>query len=493
MSGNLHDTVSTLSSRNDVRSPLRIAESVLADPRSGTADFLRWFGDLRLRREMLVEPVGLDGLAGWGTDPGTGNIRHDSGKFFTITGLEVHLPNRPVATWSQPIIDQPEVGILGILVKEFDGVLHCLVQAKAEPGNFDGLQLCPTVQATRSNYTRVHGGTSVPYLDYFRDTARHHVIVDVRQSEQGAWFRKKRNRNMVVEVEEDVELLDGFCWLTVGQLHQLLRAEDLVNMDARTVLSCIPFAGPDLRAVFPPRGEEFHDSLVRSCSEDSGNLHTMSDILSWVTEVRTRTEVSTRDVGLGGLPGWHRSSERISHESGLFFDVVGVSVRTGDREVTNWMQPMIAPIGTGLVAFLVTRIHGVLHALVHARAEPGYLDVVELAPTVQCTPDNYAHLPAASRPRFVDVVLGAAADRIRFDTLLSEEGGRFYHSRNKYMIVEVDPDAGFEHADFRWLTLHQLVDLLRHSHYLNVQARSLVACLHSLTTTAPIASGTQRS
>jgi oxidase EvaA len=493
MLGNLHETVYTLSSKNDIRSPLRIAESVLADTESGMADFLRWFDDLRLRRVMLVERVGLDELAGWSTEPGTGDIRHDSGRFFTITGLEVHLPNHPITAWSQPIIDQPEVGILGILVKEFDGVLHCLIQAKAEPGNVNGLQLCPTVQATRSNYTRVHGGASVPYLEYFRDTARHRVIADVRQSEQGAWFRKKRNRNMVVEVEEDVDPLDGFCWLTLGQLHRLLRAEDLINMDARTVLSCVPFAGPDLRAVFPPRGEEFHDSLIRSCSEDSGNLHTMSDILSWVTEVRTRTEVFTRDVPLGGIPKWHRSTEKISHESGLFFDVVGVSVRTGNREVNSWMQPMIAPIGTGLVAFLVTRIHGVLHALVHARAEPGYLDVVELAPTVQCTPDNYTKLPPAARPRFVDDVLGAAPERIWFDTLLSEEGGRFYHSRNKYMIVEVDPDAGFEQADFRWLTLHQLVDLLRHSHYLNVQARSLVACLHSLSAAPPIVDGKEPS
>jgi oxidase EvaA len=470
----------TLTSTHDTLTPLRIARSAIAGTDAEEAEFTRWFDGQRSRFAMAVRRVELDALVGWSTVPGTGDIRHDSGKFFRIEGLEVHFPNRPVKSWQQPIINQPEVGILGLLVREIGGILHCLVQVKGEPGNHRGLQLCPTVQATRSNYTKVHGGASVPYLEYFRDTARHRVLADVRQSEQGAWFRQKRNRNMVIEVDGDVEPLAGFRWMTLGLIHRLLRREDLINMDFRTVLSCLPFAGPDLDSVLPAGEGDPRAALTASCDERSGSLHAMSDILSWITEVRTRTEVSTREVPLGGLPQWHRSPEKISHHSGLFFDVIGVDVRSGGREVDAWMQPMIAPVGTGLVAFLVTRLLGVLHVLVHVRAEPGYLDVVELAPTVQCTPDNYTILPPAARPPFVDEVLGAAPDQVWFETLLSEEGGRFYHALNRYMIVEVSPGAGFEHPDFRWLTLHQLADLLRHSHYVNVQARSLVACLHSL-------------
>ncbi|MFC0112342.1 NDP-hexose 2,3-dehydratase family protein [Kibdelosporangium aridum] len=30
------------------------------------------------------------------------------------------------------------------------------------------------------------------------------------------------------------------------------------------------------------------------------------------------------------------------------------------------------------------------------------------------------------------------------------------------------------------MTLHQLSELLRHSYYVNIQARTLIACLHSL-------------
>jgi oxidase EvaA len=472
---------------DDELTPARIARSARAgvDSPDELADFHAWFTRLGRYTYTATTRVPLDGLTGWTTDPHTGNIAHTSGRFFTVEGLEAHIPDGPVERWRQPIIVQREVGILGILVKEFDGVLHCLMQAKAEPGNGNGLQLSPTVQATRSNYTRVHQGRAVPYLDRFLDPA-HRRVVDVRQSEQGAWFLQKRNRNMVVEVTDDVEPLDGFRWMTLGLVHRLLGVEDMVNMDARTVLSCLPFAGTGLADAALVR-DPFTRSLVRSCRPEEGSLHAMGEILSWVTERRAGAEIFTRLVPLNALPDWRREAGRIRHHSGLFFDVIGVSVAAAGREVAQWMQPMIEPHGTGVVAFLVREIGGVLHVLVHARIEPGYLDVVELAPTVQCTPENYDLLPSSARPRFLDEVLRADGDRIRYFTVMSEEGGRFHHARNRYLIVETDLDPGLDLPDHRWMTLHQLVDLLRHSHYVNVQARSLVACLHSLFARGPVA------
>jgi oxidase EvaA len=463
----------------DPRTPIRIADSMhLPGRRNEVAQVKDWLADCGRPTHAQVQRVDLDQLDGWYTDPTTGNIQHRLGKFFSICGLAVDVPGGPVEHWHQPIIIQPEIGILGILVKEFDGVLHCLMQAKIEPGNENGLQLSPTVQATRSNYTRAHGGKAVPYLEYFVDTARSEVIVDVRQSEQGSWFHRKRNRNMVVEVTGSVDVLDGFRWMTLGEVHRLLAVDDLVNMDARTVLSCLPFAGPDLQRIHQSDGDGWHAALVRSCSAESGSLHPMSSILSWITELRTRTEITTTMLPLNSIKGWRRDPAKIWHESGLFFDVLGVEVTTGGREVGHWSQPMLEPHGTGVVAFLVREIGGVLHALVRARVEPGFVDVIELAPTVQCTPENYDCLPPEARPPYLDDVL--RPERTRFATVLSEEGGRFYHARNSYRIVETDIDPNEEPADFRWLTVRQLIELLRHSHYVNIQARTMIACLHGM-------------
>lgn len=467
----------------------RLAESALAAEGvvTGPRDLADWLAEVTERMPLRVRQIPLDRMTGWERHPETGNYHHRTGRFFSIEGLDVRIPDGPVRHWNQPIIHQPEIGILGILAREFDGVLHFLMQAKVEPGNGNGVQLSPTVQATHSNYSRVHGGKPVPYLHFFRDggSSANRALADVRQSEQGARFFQKRNRNIIVETTDEVEVLEGFRWLTLGQIHRLLEIDDLVNMDARTVLSCLPFAGAGLADALAAPGDPFRSALARSCEPDSPARHELGEVLSWITQCRVETAVTARRIPLAQVEDWGLVDGRISHRTGRFFDVVGVDVTAGSREVSRWCQPMIAPGEVGVIAFLVREFHGVLHVLVRARTEAGYVDVVELGPTVQCTPANYRHLPRSEHPPLLREVLSAPPERIRYDTVLSEEGGRFYRARNRYLVVEAgDGDDPRERHDFRWLTLYQLVDLLRHSHYLNVEARSLVACLHSLATPA---------
>jgi dTDP-4-dehydro-6-deoxy-alpha-D-glucopyranose 2,3-dehydratase len=210
---------------------------------------------------------------------------------------------------------------------------------------------------------------------------------------------------MIVEVDEDIPVHDDFRWLPLHQIWDLLRNDNIVNMDARTVLSCLPF--PD--------------------RQEGPALTGTPDILSWFTEMKATAEVSARRLPLRAVKKWHRSDDEIAHEDGKFFTVVAVSARAASREVASWTQPLLAPINSGVVAFALRKFGGVLHLLVHARVEPAYLDVVELAPTVQCDPENYRDLPADLQPPFLDYVLAASADAIRYDAIQSEEGGRFYH------------------------------------------------------------------
>ncbi|MCF6525438.1 NDP-hexose 2,3-dehydratase family protein [Streptomyces sp. JJ36] len=432
-----------------------------------TSAFLDWFAERNGTHRHRVTPVPLNRLDGWAADPETGNLRHRSGRFFTVEGLEVTTGRREVPSWTQPVIVQPESGLLGILVQDLGGVRHFLLQAKMEPGNVNTLQMSPTVQATRSNFTRVHRGRAVPYLEYFLAPRRGRVLSDALQSEQGAWFLRKRNRNMIVEVPagETVPVRDGFCWLTLEQIGDLLALDNVANMDTRTVLSGLPAPWPDAAA--GPGAEEH-------------GLHTTAELLSRLTEVRAAGDLHRRRIPLHEVKGWARSGERIAHEDGRYFSVIGVDVEADGREVARWSQPMLAPAGRGVVAFLTREIGGLRHVLVQLRTEAGTFDVAELAPTVQCLPANHAHLPAARRPRFLDRVLDAPESRVLFDVVHSEEGGRFHHAENRYLAVEagedVPPDPGGDHV---WMTPRQLGALLRHSH-VNVEARNLLTCLRFL-------------
>nr|WP_042188970.1 NDP-hexose 2,3-dehydratase family protein [Kibdelosporangium sp. MJ126-NF4]CEL18570.1 NDP-hexose 2,3-dehydratase [Kibdelosporangium sp. MJ126-NF4]CTQ98054.1 2,3-dehydratase [Kibdelosporangium sp. MJ126-NF4] len=436
---------------------------------STTADVCEWLADRRAANEYWVKEVPLEQMDGWRIRPG-GDIAHRTGKFYTVTGLAVTGADRPISGWQQPIIDQPEIGVLGILVKRFGGVPHCLLQAKMEPGNVNMLELSPTVQATKSNYTRAHGGKPVPYLDYFLAPRGGAVLFDALQSEQGAWFLAKRNRNMIVEVTGDIPVLPDFCWVSFEQIGELLRIDNMMNMDTRTVLS----GAAVLRQMAGERAER--------------PLHSVADLLSWFTEAKARSSMTRRRIPLSAVSEWDYRNGTISHRDDRHFTVLGLEVRASNREVTGWSQPMIAPRGQGVVAFLTKRVHGTTHLLIQARTEAGAFDTVEMAPTVQCLPDNYTDQP--QQPPFLHDVLTAPESRIRFDSVHSEEGGRFYHAQNRYLLVELPEDKPDPELpeNFVWMTPRQLMGFVRYGNHLNVEARSLVACL-GLSTDSPAIQG----
>lgn len=201
-----------------------------------------WIQSRRSKTQLHSDIVPLADLDNWNIDADTGNIQHDSGRFFSITGIKVrHRLAGAEREWDQPVIDQPEVGILGILTKKICGVLHFCLNAKEEPGNIDSIQLSPTVQATYSNYTMVHGGKPPHFIDYFFSPPAETVIFSKLQAEDGGRFLYKSNRNMIVLINEDdaAVLPEGFIWLTLRQIQTLIRRDNLVNSCARSVLSCL--------------------------------------------------------------------------------------------------------------------------------------------------------------------------------------------------------------------------------------------------------------
>ncbi|MEV0000360.1 NDP-hexose 2,3-dehydratase family protein [Streptomyces sp. NPDC050848] len=424
-----------------------------------TADFADWLGARGRAHDFRVDRIPFADLDGWSFAPDTGNLVHRSGRFFTVEGLRVTRDEGPFREWQQPIIKQPEVGILGILAKEFDGVLHFLMQAKMEPGNRNLLQLSPTVQATRSNYTKAHQGADVKYIDHFiRPSGRRRVLADALQSEHGSWFYQKSNRNMIVETDEDIPVDEDFIWLTLGQIGELLHADNVVNMDARTVLACAPVA-----------------------YDEPGALRSDTELLSWFTAERARHQVTAERIPLRDVAEWKRGDMAIEHGGGGYFQVVAVSVAADNREVTGWTQPLFEPVGLGVTAFLTRRVDGVPHVLAHARVEGGFLDTVELGPTVQYTPDNYAHLAGSGWPPYLEAVLAADPSRVRYEAVHSEEGGRFLNAESRYLFVDADEETAATDPPpgYHWVTPGQLTSLVRHGHYVNVQARTLLSLLNS--------------
>ena len=154
---------------------------------------ISWINEQNNKVNVEVRKIPFSKLNLWSFNKDKSILSHDTGKFFSIEGINIKTNWGNINEWSQPIINQPEIGYLGFITKEFNGVLHFLLQAKIEPGNVNHVQLSPTLQATKSNYTRAHKGKKPEYLDYFVEAKAKQILLDQLQSEQGARFLKKRN------------------------------------------------------------------------------------------------------------------------------------------------------------------------------------------------------------------------------------------------------------------------------------------------------------
>lgn len=447
-------------------------------------EFFLWFESRCKANTFEVKKLPLTDLKEWHFEPDTGDIVHKSRKFFRIEGIEVRTNFGYTPCWMQPIINQPEIGILGFLTKKINGTLHFLVQAKMEPGNVNMVQISPTVQATRSNYTQVHGGKRPLYLDYFLDHSKSRFVVDQLQSEQGARFLRKRNRNMIVQVPDCQVVKDheDYCWLTLGQLFELLKLDNIVNMDSRTVLSCIRFAGQD--TVLDPSSLKCglngfcEEVYLSSLADEKMAVNDLDNIISWLTHMKTRYELHVQRVPLNKLKDWFCDGTEIRHQEGRFFSVIGVSVAASNREVQSWEQPLIESAKGGILCFICQKKNNVLHFIVQARVEPGNFDVLEFAPTLQCTPSNYDSNKPELWPPFYDLVINSPDSSIRYSTLQSEEGGRFYHDQNSYLIIEVDSNQELVLPEnYIWTTIRQMKEFIRFNNYFNIEARGLLSCM----------------
>lgn len=437
-----------------------------------------WVARQRACPRLQAKPTRLDQLAHWNIDPESGNIVHESGYFFSVTGLKVRhrIGNRAIV-WDQPIIDQPEVGILGILATPIDGILHFCLQAKEEPGNIGGNQLSPTVQATFSNYSGVHGGGAPPFVEHFLAPPPERVLFARLQTEDGGRFLYKSNRNLIILLppEEQNSLPDGFIWLTLRQIAELMQQDNLVHATTRSILAALLGCGHE-----PAFLSRIGASLpTTASSEPPPATHSLADQIQWVDDHKAFNHMLVRRTGIKTLDEWAYDRDGfLSHRDERFFRIIGIDVSGADREVHAWSQPILCNPERGIIGLLVKEAGGRRFFLMQAKAEVGNRNTVQLAPTVQFTPGNYDRNLKLEKPFLFDAFSGHCGYASCWENLQSEEGARFYHESHRHRILHLPPGQELSlPADFHWFSEEQLRFFLHFGDLVNSCARSVLACL----------------
>ena len=179
-----------------------------------TKKFKNWIAEQRNKQKIKIKLTKISELDKWKLD--NKKLYHLSKRFFKIIGINIKT-NFFTTGWDQPIIKQNEVGILGIIKKNKKN--KYLLQAKMEPGNINKIQLSPTVQATKSNYSVVHGGKKVLFLNFFLNKQRFKSF----QSEQAFRYYNKQNANIIFHKNKKIKNVDQFMWFKKEEINFLLK------------------------------------------------------------------------------------------------------------------------------------------------------------------------------------------------------------------------------------------------------------------------------
>ena len=201
----------------------------------------KWIKNIKINLPADVSSIPLGEVkGGWNIDKQSGNYQHETGGFFKIIGVRTETNIRESGKgWDQPMLDQgTESSVAGLIKKKFSKTYYYLVEAKFEPGNYDKVLFSPTLQVTYDNLNKLHSGRKPLFAEYFDGTKPStKVIYQHWYPEDGGRFYLKRVKNMLVETQDDIEVPDGFQWMTMYQIKMLLKEDNLINQHLRSIIS----------------------------------------------------------------------------------------------------------------------------------------------------------------------------------------------------------------------------------------------------------------
>lgn len=452
-------------------------ESGYSDPQNNneTEKILKWINDLKSKANFKITNIPLSSLKNWNLCEKDGRIKHTSGAFFSIDGIRIKSKSLFIRDWDQPIINQSEIGLLGFIAKKINNRIHFLVQAKIEPGNLNVIQLSPTIQATKSNYNLVHKGNKPYYLEYFLNASEKNILFDQLLSEQGSRFLKKRNRNMIIYLNDEIEIYENFKWMTVYQIKQLIKLDNTVNMDTRTVLSGIDYlynsAQLNKNNIAIPK----KSFVFKSYSLERKSKFSLDYIIDFIKSYKQKFKMRIDNIHLQDMRNWIVNDQEIYRKDKKFFKIIGIRANIGNREVKTWDQPMIKPLEQSIFGNICKIINGHMHFIVQIKSECGNRDILELGPSVQCAIEN--NMESLKTPFLKELLNSDKKNRI-YDSFQSEEGGRFYQEQNRNILVFVD-ESFCENlpSGYIWADLKQLYILNKNYNILNIQLRNLLTMI----------------
>ena len=210
-------------------------------------------------------------------------------------------------------------------------------------------------------------------------------------------------------------------------------------------------------------------------------FHTQKEIEKWYMNIVERGDMEVEEIPLNECKNWIFGENEIYHESGEFFTIKGLRVKTNIREAEKgWDQPIVEQTGFD-GGILRKRFDGIPHYLLEAKCEPGNPNnFVQISPTLQATFSNINAAHLGNVPNYLHFFENPDKHgKVFYKKWLAEDGGRLHNKRNLNMIVEIEEDykITFANENFIWMSLYQIKECLQKDAWVANSVRSIISHL----------------
>lgn len=408
-------------------------------------EVINWVKHIKGVSLFKKDYVDLIYMKDWFYNSKNHSIMHRNNSFFEIVNLKRTIKSKNLSVQSvsnQIVIHQFGIGILGLVTRKNYQNTYVLLQCKFEPGNINGIQLSPSIQATESNLDRSHKGKSPLLSNLFNEPKNNPKVKHLSlQTEMNEILYKKVNQNIILELSENDELnLDNenFAWVNIELIKNLYKIPNLINMSLRSLIPALHY-------------KYLYKYKKDSISKITSEYFTRN--LKLITKMRNSISL-TYDSETLDLSKLYTSNYRIKF----------IKVFSNTREKLEWDQPIISS-SNRIKYQLVIFNEKDPQFLVRLKLPFAPYNNYELTTTMDSNYSKYK----------LNEMLNSSPKRI-FNNIFSDEGGRFDMIQSEYEILEIKSldDIKYDTNEFMWVNLKNLYELNNLGGYIDVQLRTLL-------------------
>ena len=196
----------------------------------------------------------------------------------------------------------------------------------------------------------------------------------------------------------------------------------------------------------------------------------LNKFYKWFNHQKKINKFVVKKKKLYDTKNWKIQPDKITHITNKFFKIIGIKVQSNYFK-KKWDQPIILQNEIGILGIIKDK--KTKKYLLQAKVEPGNINKLQLAPTVQATESNFKRAHGGKKVPYINFFF-KLKNKKRYHQ--SEQGFRYLNKFNSNLLVSIN--KSFKKKDnFFWFSKSELKRLILKKNILNMDTLSVFSTI----------------